>query len=245
VKSSTVLSLILLLAGAIACADGPRTGTPDATAARAQDSQPVERVDRIPRLLPAIRDRADSTNHGSQRESEPAWLANLLAASDRIALGRVRALQAQPFGPNGERGIFTRVELQVEQSARGDAASVLEFWTEGGVLERRARVLSTGARFRAGETAVVFLRADQGTLRLLHGALGKWSPASSHGLDSERFTPAADALAHMALSRPTHAALAEAPPAHAAGAAFSPLSWDALVRAATQRTTTTNRGAMP
>jgi hypothetical protein len=86
------------------------------------------------------------------------------------------------------------VELDVEDAADGQTAAVLDFWLEGGTLERRARRLSLGARFRVGEAVVVFLRERNGHRRLVHMGLGKWSASSN----PVRFAPSTEALAHIA-----------------------------------------------
>jgi hypothetical protein len=125
---------------------------------------------------------------------EPPWFSALLSASDRVVRGRVRATQGYAPGPSAEPGIFTRVELDIEDAADGQAAGVLDFWLEGGTLERRARRLSLGARFRLGEVVVVFLRERDGHRRLVHMGLGKWSPS----LNPDRFAPSPEALAHIA-----------------------------------------------
>jgi hypothetical protein len=86
------------------------------------------------------------------------------------------------------------VELDVEDAAEEEHARVLDFWLEGGTLDRRARWLSSGARFRLGEEVVVFLQERDGHRRLVHLGLGKWSASSS----PERFAPSARALTHAA-----------------------------------------------
>jgi hypothetical protein len=88
-----------------------------------------------------------------------ALLRRLVSQSDRIVVGRVIAADAQPFGPRGERGIHTRIELQVERSLIGSNSESVRFWVQGGRWGDRLRRVSGQATFKVGETVAVFLRA--------------------------------------------------------------------------------------
>lgn len=115
----------------------------------------------------------------------------LVDASDVVVRGRVASTTASAAGPSGEPGIFTRVEIDVEENLRGPADRRVGFWVHGGELGNRRRVLSGQARFEPGEAVVVFLRArPDGALFPTWMQLGKWRfDAAREGL-----IPAADSV---------------------------------------------------
>lgn len=84
-----------------------------------------------------------------------ATVEQLASASDVVVLGRVRRATATTEGP--QRGVFTEVELEVEEVWRGEADGAVRFWVHGGRVGGRAMQTHGQARFVPHERVVVFL----------------------------------------------------------------------------------------
>jgi len=92
-------------------------------------------------------------------------VAELVSASDRIAVGRIRAVDVFSTGPAGRQGIHSRVSLSVYRTVRGPLSRTLEFWLKGGELDQRRRSVVGQAAYLLGEEVAIFLhRAPDGSL---------------------------------------------------------------------------------
>ena len=103
-----------------------------------------------------------------------ASVEELTRASERVVYGRVASARARAAGPRGEGGIFTRVELEVEETWRGPAAPRAVLWVHGGRVGARAMRVHGQATFEPGERVVVFLYDAGGAWFPTAMSQGKW-----------------------------------------------------------------------
>ncbi|MCA9610354.1 MAG: hypothetical protein KC619_32385, partial [Myxococcales bacterium] len=103
-----------------------------------------------------------------------ATVEELTAESERVVLGTVVDATATDGGPRGERGIFTRVEVAVEETWRGAPNPSAVFWLHGGRVGNRAMHTHGQATFTVGERVVVFLDDAGGALFPTGMSQGKW-----------------------------------------------------------------------
>lgn len=103
-----------------------------------------------------------------------ATVEQLTAESERVVLGAVVAATPHDGGPRGEPGIYTRVEVAVEETWRGAPSGAAVFWVHGGRLGARAMRTHGQATFAAGERVVVFLDDAGGALFPTGMSQGKW-----------------------------------------------------------------------
>jgi hypothetical protein len=99
----------------------------------------------------------------------------LTAHSDQVLLGVVESTESF-VDPAGRRGIYTRVELAVEETWRGPEVNRRSFWVHGGRVGDRAMRTHGQAVFQPGERVVVFLEATpDGALFPTGMSQGKWA----------------------------------------------------------------------
>ncbi|MBX3270193.1 MAG: hypothetical protein KF729_08020 [Sandaracinaceae bacterium] len=103
-----------------------------------------------------------------------ASVEELTRASERVVYGRVAAARAREGGPRGEGGIFTRVELEVDETWRGPSAPRAVLWVHGGRVGERAMRVHGQATFEPGERVVVFLSDAGGAWFPTGMSQGKW-----------------------------------------------------------------------
>lgn len=145
-----------------------------------------------------------------------AWLAATLRDAaqhaDHVLAGEVVRIEAFPSGPQGQRGIHTRVTLRTDPTLLGasdDDAPLetsreeIDFWMPGGRLGNRIRLLTGQVRFELGETVAVLVYAtDHGTLWPASLARSKWRfdgdrlslPSARGSLSLDRFRALVGAL---------------------------------------------------
>lgn len=102
-------------------------------------------------------------------------LEDLVSASDSVVVGTVLEVEALGHGPAGQPGIHTRARIAVDETLLGPPESdQLDVWVQGGRLGDQMRVIPGQARFRVGETVVLFLFQAGGGLWPTGMARGKW-----------------------------------------------------------------------
>ncbi|MCB9598428.1 MAG: hypothetical protein H6719_37285 [Sandaracinaceae bacterium] len=104
-----------------------------------------------------------------------ASVEKLAAESELVVVGTVVEAEPQDGGPRGEGGIYTRVELSVDEVWRGATDGPVTFWVHGGRVGDRAMRTHGQATFEPGERVLVFLDDAGGALFPTNMSQGKWT----------------------------------------------------------------------
>jgi len=97
----------------------------------------------------------------------PAEFGEMVAGSQTVVHGRV--VNVQSYDTAGRKTIETRVAVQVLESLKGDAGSLVYFRVPGGQIGRYRRVMVGAPVFVEGEEVVLFLRGKAPVLPMPFG----------------------------------------------------------------------------
>ena len=106
---------------------------------------------------------------GTPAYAQIASLDERISGAERVVVAKTRTVRAEwRENDHGDRLIVSRVELDVEETIKGDADTTIAMEVDGGTLDGYTLRVSSLPMVQAGERAVFFLDRGNGGVHLPH-----------------------------------------------------------------------------